>query len=87
MWDKVAYGTIGGPSGVTRRKQHRPGIASNDNTMHVTIARSSADHTKPSQTPTRYTLAKDTIILQVATPQASSSQRTHVARTQGSARM
>ena len=29
--------------GVTRRKQQRPGIASNDNTMHVFTARSSAD--------------------------------------------
>ena len=41
--------------GVTWRKQHRPGIASNDNTMYVTTARSSADLTKPNQI--RYTLA------------------------------
>ena len=49
---------------VTRRKKQRPGIAPNDNTMHVTTARSSADLTKPNQTPKRHTRAKDTIILQ-----------------------
>ena len=38
---------------VTRRKQQRPGIASNDNTTHVPTARSSADLTKPNQTPTQ----------------------------------
>ena len=37
--------------------------------------------------PTRHTLAKDTTILQTATPQAASSLRTHVARTQGYGRM
>ena len=48
---------------VTQRKQHRPGIASNENTMHVKTARSSADLTKLNLTPTpQYTLAKDTII-------------------------
>ena len=36
--------------GVTRRKQQRSGTAPNDNTMHVTTARSSADLTKPNQT-------------------------------------
>ena len=45
-----------------------PGIASTDNTMHATTARNSADVTKPNQTPTRYTLAKDTTILPMATP-------------------
>ena len=74
-------------SGVTRRKQHRPGIASNDNTMHVPTARSSADLTNPNQTPTRYTHAKGRIFLQMATPQAASSQRTHVSRTQGRGRV
>ena len=47
---------------VTRRTQHRPGIASNDNTMHVTAARSSADLTKRNQTPTRHTLAEGVAI-------------------------
>ena len=60
---------------VTRRKQLRPGIASNDNTMHVPNARSSADVTKRNQTPTQYTLAKERIFLQMATPRATSSQR------------
>ena len=41
---------------VTRRKQQRPGIASNDNTSHVPTARSSADPTKPNHPPTRYIL-------------------------------
>ena len=68
-----------------RLKQRSPGIASNNNTMRVTTARSSADLTKPIQSPTRYTPAKDTIMLQIARPQAASSQRTHVARTQGCA--
>ena len=45
---------------VTRRKQHRQGIASNDNTMHATTARSRADLTKPNQTPTRYTPSQNT---------------------------
>ena len=72
---------------VTRRKRQRPGIASNDHTMHVPTATSSANLTKRNQPPTRHTLAKDTMILQIATPQATSSQRTHVARTQGCGRM
>ena len=71
---------------VTRGKQQRPGIASNDNTTHVPTARSSADPTKPNHTPTRHTRAKDKMILQMVTPQAASSQRTHVARTRGRAR-
>ena len=49
-------------------------------------ARSSAD-VKRNQTPTRHTLAKDTIIVQIPTPQAASSQRTHVSRTQRCGRM
>ena len=48
---------------VTRRKQKRPGIASNDHTKHVPIARSSGDLTKPKHTLTRHTRAKDRIIL------------------------
>ena len=35
------------------------------------------DLTEATQTPTRYTLARDTIILHIATPQAASSERTH----------
>ena len=71
---------------VTQRKQHRPGIASNDNKIHVPTARSSADLTTQTHTPTRHTLAKDRIILRIATPQAASSQRTYVSRTQGRGR-
>ena len=71
---------------VTRRKQERPGDASNDNTTHVPTARSSADLTKLNNTPTRHTLTKGKVILQMATPQAASSQRTHGARTQGRGR-
>ena len=56
-------------------------------TLHVTTATSSADLMKPNQTPARHTLAIDTIVLQIATPQAASSQRMYVARTQGFARM
>ena len=63
---------------VTRRKQQRPGIASNDNTMHVPTTRSCADLTKPNHTPTRHIRAKEKIVLQMATPQASSSQRTRI---------
>ena len=48
-----------GKAGVTQRKQNRPGIASNDNTMHVPTARSSTDLMKPNHTPTRHTRAKD----------------------------
>ena len=40
-----------------------------------------------NHTPTRYTLTKDKIFLQMATPQAASSQRTHVSRTQGRGRV
>ena len=73
---------------VTWRKQNRPGIAPNNNTTHVTTARSSADLTKRNQTPPQYTLATDTTILQTDTPpQAAASQRTHVARTQGCGRI
>ena len=71
----------------TWRKQQRPSIASKYKRMHVTTARSSADLTKPNQTRTRHTLAEDTVILRIATPQAASSQRTHVARKQGCARL
>ena len=49
-------------------------------------ARSSANLTKPNPTPTRHTLTKDKIILQTATPQAASSQRIHISRTQGRGR-
>ena len=48
----------------------------------VPTARSSADPTEPNHTPTRYTRAKDKMILQMVKPQAASSQRTHAARTQ-----
>ena len=48
-----------------------------------------AVQTKRNQTnlTTRYTIVKDTIILRIAQPQATSSQCTHVARIQGYARM
>ena len=46
----------------------------------LTTARSSADLTKPNQTPTRYILANDTIILQIATPSCH-SKSTHARRT------
>ena len=72
---------------VTRRKQQRPGIASNDNTTHVPTARSSADPTKPNHTPMQHTRAKEKMILKMFTRQAASSQRTHVSRTHGRARM
>ena len=71
---------------VARRKQQRPGNASYDNTTHVLTGISSANLKKPSHTPTRHTRAKVKIILQMATPQAASSQRTHVSRTQGRGR-
>ena len=74
------------PHSFLGRKQQRPGIASNDNTKHVPTARSSADLTKPNNTPTRHTRAKDKIIQQMVTPQAASSQRTHVSRILGRAR-
>ena len=78
----VACVAMGPEMCVTRRKQQRPGIASNDDTTHVPTARSSADLTKPNHTPTRHSRAKDKIILQLVTPQAAASQRTHVSRTQ-----
>ena len=56
----------------------------------TTTGRSSAELMKPNQTKlnqTRYTLAKDTITLHIAIPQAASIQRTHVAHTQGRSRM
>ena len=46
-------------------------------------------HCGPSatnHTPMRHTHAKDKVILQMATPQAASSQRTHVSRAQGRSR-
>ena len=61
---------------VTQRKQYRQGIASIDNTLHATTARSNADLMKPNQNPTRYTRAKHTIILQIPTP-PSRSTSTH----------
>ena len=50
-------------SGVTRRKQHQPGITLNDTTTHVPTAGSSAALTKPNQTPTRHPRAKGKTIL------------------------
>ena len=50
--------------GVTRRKQHRPGIAPNTNTTHVPTAGSSAALTKPNHTPNRHPRAKGKILLQ-----------------------
>ena len=58
-------------SGVTRRKQHRPGTAPNDNTTHVPTAGSSAALTKPNHTPTRHPHAKGKTILLVVTPHAA----------------
>ena len=75
---------------VTRRKQSKPSNnqeQKQQSTQHRSTARSSADLTKLNQTPTLYTLAKDKIVLQITTPQAASSQRTHIARTQGCGRM
>ena len=42
---------------VSRRKQHRPGIAPNANTTHVPTAGSSAAPTKPNHTPSRHSRA------------------------------
>ena len=56
---------------VTRRKQHRPGIAPNANTTHVPTAGSSAALTKPNHTPTRHLRAKGKILLQMVTPHAA----------------
>ena len=44
----IGLGRNGVHQGVTRRNEHRPGLASNDNAMHVTTARSSAALMKPS---------------------------------------
>ena len=71
-------------SSVTRRKQrkagghlginnHQPSRGQPQEAVH-------ADLTKPNPTPTRYTLAKDAIILHIATLQAASSQHTHVGK-------
>ena len=73
-------------SGVTRRKQHRPGIAPNANTTHVPTAGSSAALTKPNHTPSRHSRAKGKLLLQTVTPHAAGSRRTHVSRTQECAR-
>ena len=56
---------------VTRRKQHRPGIALNDNTTHVPTAGSSAALTKPNHTPTRRPREKGKTILQMVAPHAA----------------
>ena len=53
---------------VTWRKQHRPGIAPNDNKTPVPTAGSCAALTKPNHTPTRHPYAKGKIILQMVTP-------------------
>ena len=77
-------------TGVPRRNESKASNTQDptqQSTQHRTTARSSADLTKPHQAPTRYTRAKDTTLLQIATPQSASSQRTHVACTQGCARM
>ena len=58
-------------SGVTRRKQHRPGIAPNANTTHVPTAGSSAAPTKPNHTPTPHPRAKGKPLLQTVTPHAA----------------
>ena len=56
---------------VTRRKQHRSGIAPNANTTHVPTAGSSAALTKPNHTPTRHPRAKGKILLRMVTPHAA----------------
>ena len=71
---------------VTRRKQHRPGIAPNANTTHVPTAGSSAAPTKLNHTPSRHSRAKGKLLLQMVTPHAAGSRRTHVSRTQECAR-
>ena len=65
---------------VTRRRQNNPSNTQESKqrlTQQGTTARSSANLTKPNQTPTRYTLVKDTTILHIATAQAASSKSTH----------
>ena len=47
---------------VTRRKQHRPGIAPNANTTHVPTTGSSVAPTKPNHTPTRHPRAKGKLV-------------------------
>ena len=59
---------------VTRRRQNKPSNTQEPKqrlTQQRTSARSSANLTKPNQTPSRYTLVKDTTILHAATPQAA----------------
>ena len=68
------------PSGHWPQRPCAQGRTTTSNPGHL-------QETKPNQTPTRCTLVKDTIILHIAKPQAASSQRTHVARIQGCARM
>ena len=62
-------------AGGTPRNQynHQPSRGQPQEAVH-------ADLTKPNPTPTRYTLAKDAIILHIATLQAASSQHTHVGK-------
>ena len=67
---------------VARRKQHRPGIAPNANTTHVPTAESSAAPTKANHAPSRHPRAKGKLLLQMVTPHAARSRRTHVSRTQ-----
>ena len=65
---EMTYASVGSwmvIDGVTRRKQHRPGIAPNANTTHVPTAGSSAALTKPNHTPTPHPRAKGKILLLV----------------------
>ena len=74
---------------VTRGRQNQPSNIrepAQRSTQHKTAARSSADLTKPYQTPSRETHAKDTIILHTAEPKPHQvCQRTHDSCTQGCA--
>jgi len=67
-WTASLYHPLYHWGGFTRRKQHRPGITLNDNTVHVPTARSSADLLRPNHTP-----------LQPVTPHAAGSRRPHFA--------
>ena len=55
------------------------GVASFDRSYEAHPLSEHCNSLQKGETPTRYTLAEDTVVLIVATPQAASSQRTHCA--------
>ena len=79
----IAWNRVGTAFIALMKREARHRLERHYNTCANRKKQCRPNETKPNHTSTRHTRAKDKIFLQMVTPQAASSQRTHVSRTQG----